>query len=351
MKLFILLFVTFSTATFAKFDMELIKDKLDIVWGIEFDGDSLIVTERKGQIKKINLKTKKVTEISGAPEVYAKGQGGLLDIKKHPDFSKNKRIYLTYSKNMKDTKTTALGYGILNGDKLENFKEIFVAKGTADKRIHFGSRIAFNEDNKIFMTVGERGVRDNAQDLTNNFGKVMRLNDDGSIPQDNPFVKDKKALDSIWSYGHRNSQGIVYLASSKTLYEMEHGPRGGDEINIIEKGANYGWPKASYGKEYWNPLSVGDEKVKGTKQPIKVFTPSIAPSGLIYYDADKFSELKGGLISGALALTHLNIYFPEKDKEMRLFEDKGMRIRTVSTDEAGDIYFSSDDGKIFKLTK
>lgn len=351
MKIFILLLLTFSNIAFAKIKIELVKDNLDIVWGIEFVGDSLLVTERKGQIKMIDLKTKKVTLIDGAPQVYAKGQGGLLDIKKHPDFSKNKRIYLTYSKNLKDTKTTVLGYGILKGNKLENFKEIFVAKGIADKRVHFGSRIAFTEDNKIFMSVGERGNRPNAQNLSNNFGKIMRFNDDGSTPADNPFVGDKKALDNIWSYGHRNPQGLVYDTSTKTLYEMEHGPRGGDEINIIEKGANYGWPKASYGKEYWNPLSVGDEKVAGTKQPIKYYVPSIAPSGLIYYTADKFSELKGGLISGALALTHLNVYFPKTDKELRLFEDKAMRVRTVSSNEVGDIYFSTDDGKIYKLVK
>ena len=351
MKTLIILLLTFSNATFAKIKMELIKDKLDVIWGMDFIGDKLIVTEKKGKIKLIDLKTKAVTLIDGAPEVFAKGQGGLLDIKKHPDFSKNKRIYLTYSKSLKKKNTTALGFGTLEGEKLRNFKEIFAAKGDADSKKHFGSRIAFDENNKIFICVGERGTRDNAQDLTNNFGKIMRLNDDGSIPKDNPFVGNKEALDSIWSYGHRNPQGLVYDLPTKTLYEMEHGPRGGDEINIIKKGQNYGWPKASYGKEYWNPFSVGDEKVKGTKQPLKYFTPSIAPSGLIHYKSDKFAELKGALISGALALTHLNIYFPETEKEIRLFEEKKMRVRAVSTNKAGDIYFSTDAGQIFKLTK
>ena len=291
MKTFLILFFI-SVSAHANFDMEKVADNLGIIWGIEFHENALLVTDRSGKIQMIDLKTKKVSEVSGAPEVYARGQGGLLDIKKHPNFKDNKRVYLTYSKNLKDTKTTAIGYGTLVGNKLENFKDIFVAKGKADSRKHFGSRIAFTKDNKIFWSVGERGERSNAQDLSNNFGAVMRLNDDGSIPKDNPFVGRKDRLDSIWSYGHRNPQGMVYVDESDTLYVMEHGPRGGDEINISEKGKNFGWPKQSYGKEYWNPLSVGEEKVEGVIQPIKVFTPSIAPSGLIYYSGKKPTELK-----------------------------------------------------------
>ena len=350
MKLLTLLLLVLSLNVSAAYKMELVADDLQIVWGIEFLDNSLLITERSGAIKLIDLKTNKITSITGAPKVYNRGQGGLLDIKKHPDFAKNKRIYLSYSKSLKDTKTTALGYGTLNGNKLENFKDIFVAKGIADKRIHFGSRIVFSHDGKIFLSVGERGNRPNAQDLTNNFGKIMRLNDDGTSPKDNPFVGKKDALDNIWSYGHRNPQGLVYDQENKILYEMEHGPRGGDEINIIEKGKNYGWPLQSFGKEYWNPLSVGDETVKGMTAPIKYYVPSIAPCGLILYTGKKHKELKGGLISGALAMTHLNIYFPETKKELRLFEDKGMRVRTISSDENGDIYFSVDKGHIYKLT-
>lgn len=349
MKVLCLILMTISLSAQATYKMELVADKLQIVWGIEFIDNSLLITERSGAIKLIDLGTKKVTVVTGGPEVYARGQGGLLDIKKHPEFAKNKRVYLTYSKSLKDTKTTALGYGILNGSKLENFKDIFVAKGIADKRIHFGSRIAFSKDNKIFVSVGDRGNRPNAQDMTNNFGKIMRINDDGSTPNDNPFVGKKDALDTIWSLGHRNPQGLTFDANKKILYDMEHGPRGGDEINIIEKGNNYGWPLQSYGKEYWNPLAVGDEKVKGMTAPIKYYVPSIAPSGLIYYSGEKHKDLKGALISGALAMTHINVYFPETKKEIRLFEDKGMRVRSVSTNESGDIYFSVDGGKIFKL--
>lgn len=349
MKLITLIFFTLTLSANAAYKVELVAKDLQIVWGIEFIDNSLIVTERSGAIKMIDLKTKKITTIAGAPSVYNKGQGGLLDIKKHPNFTKNKRIYLTYSKSVKDSKTTALGYGILNGNKLENFKDIFVAKGSADKRVHFGSRIAFSKAGKIFFSVGDRGNRPNAQDLTNNFGKIMRLNDDGSIPSDNPFVGKKNSLDSIWSYGHRNPQGLVFDNETDTLYEMEHGPRGGDEINIIEKGKNYGWPLQSYGKEYWNPLAVGEKKVKGMVQPIKYYVPSIAPSGLIFYNGYKHKELRGGLISGALAMTHLNVYFPNANKELRLLEGKEMRVRTVSTGPKGHIYFSVDNGQIFKL--
>lgn len=329
---------------------ELVKDNLGIVWGMDFLQDTIIFTQRTGELRLLDLKTKKIMEVSGAPKVYARGQGGLLDIKVHPNFSKNKRVYITYAKNIGEYQTTALGYGTLESNKLLNFKDIFIAKGNGDTRRHFGSRITFAENNLIFMSIGDRGERANAQNNKNHFGTIVRLTDEGKVPAGNPFIEDKKALDEIWSYGHRNPQGLFYDKESQTLYEMEHGPRGGDEINIIEKAQNYGWPTISYGKEYMLPIAVGESTHKeGMKQPIKYYIPSIAPSGLIYYTGNVYKNLKNSLISGALAKTHLNIYFPKTKKEVRLFEKFDERFRSVAVDKAGFIYFSTDTGKIYKL--
>tara|TARA_Y100000768_G_C23991405_1_gene693893 strand:- start:20615 stop:21673 length:1059 start_codon:yes stop_codon:yes gene_type:complete len=343
------LFFVMSAAT-AKLDYTLVKNDLDIVWGMDFISPELIIfTEKSGTIKTYHLKTKKLTEISGAPKVYKRGQAGLLDIKLHPNFKENKRVYLTYSKSVDDVRTTALGYGVLEGNALKNFKEIFVGKGKSDERIHFGSRMAFTSDNKIFFTIGDRGNRPNAQNLENHFGKVLRINDDGTTPKDNPFVGNKDALAEIWSYGHRNPQGLAYDEKADKLYEMEHGPRGGDEINIVEKGKNYGWPKQSYGKEYVLPMDVGEEKVEGTEQPYKYYDPSIAPCGLVHYTGKRYKELKNSLISGALKLTHVNVVNLDTGKELRLFDDKDMRVRSVAVSPDDYIYFSTDGGEIFRI--
>ena len=178
----------------------------------------------------------------------------------------------------------------------------------------------------------------------------MRLTDEGKVPVDNPFINLKGFLPEIWSYGHRNPQGLAYDKKRKILYEMEHGPRGGDEINIIQKGANFGWPTISYGKEYMLPVAVGEgTHKKGMEQPFKYYVPSIAPSGLIYYDGKKFKSLQNSLISGALRKTHVNIVFLDTKKEVRLFEISGMRVRNVQVLSSGDIIFATDNGHIYKI--
>ncbi len=348
---YLTVFFMFIGTVQAKFSKQLVKDNLGIVWGMESLDSGILFTERSGKLKFLNLKAKTVKEISGAPKVYSRGQGGLLDIKKHPDFKQNKRIYLSYSKEFNGQKTTALGYGLYQNGKLEKFKDIFIAKGEASKRIHFGSRIVF-KNNIIYLSIGERGVRDNAQDLSNHFGTIVRLTDEGKALEDNPFYGKKKALPEIWSYGHRNPQGLAYDKKNDTLYAMEHGPRGGDEINIIEPGKNYGWPIISYGKEYVLPMMVGESThKKGMEQPLKYYVPSIAPCDLVYYDHEKFPELKGSLISGALKLTHVNVYHVKSKKEKRLFDKENMRVRSILNTPNGEIYFGTDGGKIFQLVK
>ena len=232
-----------------------------IVWGFDFlNPNEIIFTEKSGNLKKLDLKTNKVTKINGAPKVSTRGQGGLLDIRKDPS---SDWIYFTYVKRKKGTSSTHLGRGKMIGDDLKSFELLLSTDIESTTGRHFGSRITFAGD-FVYFTMGDRGKRESAQELSNHGGTVMRLHKDGRVPSDNPFVNTKGAKDEIWSYGHRNPQGLVFDKERGVLFEMEHGPRGGDEINIISKGGNYGWPKASYGKEYMFPVSVGEKKFKGT---------------------------------------------------------------------------------------
>ncbi len=350
MKFLILLLILPLNAF--SFKYETVVSGQEIIWSMAFIENEIMFTERRGRLKVYNPITKKARIIKGTPKVYARGQGGLLDVKLHPDFSKNKRVYLTYSISLKDgDRTTALGFGIYDGKSLNDFKEIFVAIGESSKRHHFGSRIQFDENNNIYMTVGDRGIRPNGQDLMTHFGSVLKLDGNGNAAAGNPFIGQKGKLAAIWSYGHRNGQGLYYDKDSKVLYEMEHGPRGGDEINIITPGANYGWPIVSHGKEYTLPLWVGDYREKNAKMvdSIKYYAPSIAPSDLLMYKGDKYPKLKGSLVVGALAESHLHIYNLKTKKELKLFDDDDLRIRAVTVSNDGYIYFAADDGVIRKL--
>ena len=218
---------------------------------------------------------------------------------------------------------------------------------------HYGSRIAIS-DQHLYVSIGDRGVRENAQDLSNHAGKILRLNLDGSIPKDNPFVGTKGALDEIWSYGHRNPQGLAW--DQQRLWAIEHGPRGGDEINLIKKGANYGWPVISYGKEYWGPFNVGEGTHKvGMEQPIKYYVPSIAPSDLVIYKGGMFKSWAGSLLTGALRGKHINKISVDQDlrvnTEKKLLTNLKQRIRSLLIDKQGRIYFSTDQGNIYVLRR
>ena len=353
LKLILMTCLTLGNQSSYGLSKKLVKKGLGIPWGmVEFDG-GLLITQRSGKLVYLNLKDSSIKTIAGAPKVYARGQGGLLDIKLHPEFQKNKRVYLSYSKNLGERKTTALGYGIFEGEKLKDFKDIFIATGATDKRIHFGSRITFAgkaDKRTLFLSIGDRGVRENAQKLSNHFGKIIRIYDDGTVPKENPFIGQKNALPEIWSYGHRNPQGLTFNAAKDKLYAIEHGPRGGDEINHVEKGKNYGWPIISYGKEYMLPISVGEgTEKKGMEQPIKYYVPSIAPCDLKFYSGENYPKLKGSLLTGALALSHFHVYHPKTKKELRLFDDDDMRVRSILITKSDQIYFGTDDGEIYLL--
>ena len=289
------------------FKVEVIAEGLGVPWGMLFlDKKNLLLTEREGFIKKIYIPTGKITQITGAPVVYAKGQGGLLDLILHPEFKKTQWIYLTYSIEKKGKQSTALARGVLKGNKITGLKVLFTAEPFQSSSIHFGSRLAFDDKGFLFMTVGDRGKKKEAQNLGSHLGKFLRLNDEGKAALDNPFIKITAAKPEIWSFGHRNPQGLFIHPETKQLWLQEHGPKGGDEINLIKKGGNYGWPVITYGRSYMSfKIGEGTHK-KGMEQPIKYFTPSIAPCGLLIYSGKKFPKWKGDFFSGSLVLTHLN---------------------------------------------
>ena len=242
------------------FNIEKLYEGSDVIWGFDFlklkDASSIVFSERRGKLKHLDLKTKKIIDIQGAPKVFAQSQGGLLDVYIDHETS---QLYLTYSEPVKGGATTSLFRGKLSADmKILTGERLLQAKAVASGGIHFGSRVIVDKDGFIFISIGERNDRDRAQELSNHQGKILRINKLGKAPKDNPFVNIKGALPEIWSFGHRNPQGL-FFGKDGELLEAEFGPRGGDEVNIIEKGKNYGWPVTTYGKEYWGP-AIGVKK-------------------------------------------------------------------------------------------
>ena len=334
----------------AKFQLEEVATGLGVVWGMAFVGPAeLLFTERQGKVKKISLATGKIEEISGVPKVWAKGQGGLLDVTDPP----GDWIYFTYSKPRESGAATTLARAKLEGNELRDWQDLLVTQSVTDHDHHFGSRIAFDGKGHLFFSIGDRGERTNAQDPTNHAGSILRLHVDGRTPADNPFAAGG-GLAEIWSFGHRNPQGLAYDAARDRLWSNEHGPRGGDEINLIKPGSNYGWPVVSHGKEYWGPVQVGEGTTKpGMEDPIKIYTPSIAPGSLLLYSGRAFPQWRGNLFAGALVLKHLNrVVLSEEGKaiaEERLLSDLDERIRGLTESPEGWLYLSTDSGRILRL--
>jgi len=328
-------------------------DGMGIPWGLSFVSPrKLRVSERSGSLRLIDLDHGSSIILSGGPtDFLAEGQGGMLDVAIGPNYENDGWIYFTYTNSKA---ATTLARARLEQKRLLDWQDLLVTDSSTSARRHFGSRIAFDHQGHVFFGVGDRGDRDMAQDLSNHIGTIMRLNLDGSVPADNPFVADPDARDEIWSYGHRNPQGLVYDQPSARLWSIEHGPRGGDEINLVLKGRNYGWPVVSHGKEYWAPLAVGEGTSKpGMEDPLKVYIPSIAPGSLLVYRGAAFPAWQGNLFAGALKLRHLNrITLSVSGQvigEERLLEDLGERIRALAQDPEGWIYLSTDSGRILRL--
>jgi len=328
---------------------------LGVPWGMTFIGrQRLLVTERSGQLRLVDLQNRSTTLLAGLPEIVAEGQGGLLDVAIGPDFERDGWIYFTYSKPHREEAATTLARARVKGSQLADWQDLLVTDSATSQRRHFGSRIAFDRQGHLFFGIGDRGERDEAQNLGSHIGSIVRLNLDGSVPADNPFVGVANARDEIWSYGHRNPQGMAYDTANKRLWSIEHGPRGGDEINLILPGRNYGWPVISHGKEYWAPISVGEGKSKaGMEDPYKVYIPSIAPGSLMLYSGKAFPAWRGNLFSGALKLRHLNrVSLSESGEvigEERILEDLEERIRNVVEGPEGWIYYATDNGRLLRI--
>lgn len=334
-------------------DYEIVVSDLTIPWGIAFLPDqSMLINEKEGKI--IHFKDGKKTEVQGVPEVYNRGQGGLLDIMLHPNYDENGWIYFTYASSEGEGNGghTALMRAKLVNNTLVNKELLYKATPNTTKGQHFGSRIVFDNDGYLYFTIGERGEQDvNPQDITRDGGKVYRLNDDGSVPNDNPFINEPNAKKAIYSYGHRNPQGMVLHPETGKVWTNEHGPQGGDEINIIKKGANYGWPVISYGINYSGTKFTDITEKEGMEQPLHYWDPSIAPSGMAFITSDKYPGWKGNLLIGSLKFKYLDkiILSDEKViKEERLLDGLG-RVRTVVQGPDGYIYIGIENLGIVKL--
>jgi glucose/arabinose dehydrogenase len=327
-------------------------DGLEIPWSMTWlpNGD-MLVTERPGRLRIVRDGALVAEPVSGVPEVFAQGQGGLLDVALHPDFAANRLVYLSYSKPVGDNSATAVSRGRLEDGALLDVEEIFVAQ--ASGRSHYGSRIVFDADGYMFVSMGDRQVPSTgdleahpAQDLSNHHGVIVRLHDDGSVPEDNPFVGQAGALPEIWSYGHRNQQGLAIDPVSGTLYASEHGPQGGDEVNVIERGGNYGWPVVGYGVNYRSGTTIHEGTMReGMVHPAFVWVPSIGTSGLMVYTGDKFPRWQGDLFAGGLSgekVSRLIVEDGEIVEQATLLRGIG-RVRDVRQGPDGYIYVAIEN--------
>lgn len=331
-------------------DVTVVTEGLEALWGFTFlpDGD-ILATERPGRLRIIRNGTLLNEPISGVPEVFARGQGGLLDVVLHPDFESNQWVYLSYAKRMDDNSTTAVARGRLQGMALVDVEDIFIADSKG--RGHYGSRLVFDNDGYLFVTVGDRQANPNedqanhpAQDRGNHHGTVNRLHDDGSIPSDNPFVGQDGIEPSIWSYGHRNPQGMVHDSASGRLWINEHGPQGGDELNLVKPSLNYGWPVVGYGVNYGGKTLHDGTHQDGMEQPVHYWVPSIATSGMVLYTGGLIKAWTGNLLVGGLGgqqIARLTMDGTEVVSEETIFSGNG-RVRDIRQGPDGAIYIGID---------
>jgi glucose/arabinose dehydrogenase len=339
------------------FAIERLTGGLEHPWGMTFLPDGrLLVTERQGRLRLVDADfTLQPEPLAGVPTAFARGQGGLLDVELHPDFAGNRLVYLSYAYLADDGAGTAVARGRLAEGALADVEVIFESNGLGSGGRHFGSRLLFDRDGYLFITHGDRGERQLAQQLDNHAGSVLRLHADGRVPADNPFVGRDDARPEIFSYGHRNPQGMALHPETGAVWVHEHGPRGGDEVNIIEAGGNFGWPVVSDGREYATGLPIGaDAPPSGMIAPIHVWDPSIAPSGMAFYTGDAFPEWRGDVLLGALAfqlLARLELDGDAVVGEERLLEGELGRIRDVVVGPDGLVYLLTDaaDGGIYRL--
>jgi len=340
------------------FKIETFIDGFDVPWGMAFlPNKNLIVSDRNGSLWLVDYKSKTKTHIIGVPEVRYKGQGGLLDIQVHPEFINNNYIYIgftSYLKSKKNKTFTSVVRGILENNSLTDQKIIYKADDIyySNNTVHYGTRIVFDKEGYLYFSIGDRGERNQAQLLDYPNGKIHRLHDDGSIPKNNPFIQEKNAIKSIWTYGNRNPQGLAIHPVSAIIFETEHGPRGGDELNILSSGKNYGWPEITYGKNYSGTTITKYTHKEGMEQPVIHWTPSIAVCGIDFYDGEIFKNWKNDLLVSSLKFENL---YRLKIKDNKVTEQEivyraGSRIRDVETGPEGFIYLALEDpGRIVRF--
>lgn len=346
----------------ANIRVETFAEGLSHPWGIAFlpDGGAL-VTERAGRLRHVSAEGELSEPLAGLPEVDARGQGGLLDVALDPDFAQNRRVYWSYAEPGEGGNSTAVARGTLAEDlsAVTDVEVIFSQQPKVQSIRHYGSRLVFDAAGDLFITLGERSdeeFRGQAQELGSHLGKIVRLHPDGAVPEDNPFLQTEGALPEIWSYGHRNIQAAAINPETGELWEIEHGPRGGDELNIPEAGKNYGWPIVSFGVNYsGSPVGSGESAGPDFEGPIYQWTPVIAPSGMTFYSGAAFPEWQGDLFVGGLAATtlvRLEVDGREVTHEERILEDLGLRIRDVVEGPEGALYLLTDesDGESLRIS-
>jgi glucose/arabinose dehydrogenase len=337
--------------------LEMLMDGLNHPWGMAFlpDGRLLITERNTGRLYILNTDNTLSKPLDGVPKVWARGQGGLMDVALHPEYEDNNYIYLSYAKPGPGGKaTTALGRGKLTDGRINNFQDIFVQEPFIQGPNHFGNRIEFSPDGRyLFFALGERFQFDPAQDVSNHLGSVIRISPDGGVPDDNPFVGRDNAQNEIWSYGHRNIEAMAFQPQTEALWIGEMGPRGGDELNKIEKGANYGWPVVSWG-EHYNGRDIPDPPTHPEfTDAVRHWTPVISPSGMVFYQGEMFPEWKNNALIGGLThheLVRLSFDGTEVTEEDRL--ELPARIRDVETAPDGSIYLLTDqgNGKVLRIS-
>ena len=338
----------------ADIDVSTLVSGLKHPWGMTFLPDGrMLVTERNGGLLLITADGGSKTSIQGLPVIEAKGQGGLLDVALSPNFTSDNRVFISFSEPGDGGSSTAVASATLAGNTLQDVKVIFSQQPKVDARHHFGSRLVFDKAGNLFITMGDRGSqRQQAQNLANHIGTVTRITPQGEAVKNNPFIDNNEAKAEIWSYGHRNIQGAALHPTTGELWTHEHGPQGGDEINIARAGKNYGWPLITYGEEYGGG-AIGKKQQDGLEQPLHYWVPSIAPSGMVFYGAELLAPWKGNMLVGSLKfgqLVRLELNGEQVSHEERIMI--GQRIRDVEQGPDGAVYLLTDsaDGQVLRLS-
>ena len=339
----------------ASYSLRMLTLDLEQPWGMAFLPDGrLLITERPGRLRIFANGRLERAPVGGLPKVYARGQGGLLDICLHPDFARNAQLYLTYSGEGEGGAATVLARAELRNNALVGVQRLFEALPRTSGGLHFGSRVVFDRAGLLYVTCGERYQMQRAQNLADLGGKVVRLRDDGSVPPDNPFVGREGARPEIFTWGHRNPQGMAMNPATGRIWVAEHGPRGGDELNLLKAGANYGWPRATHGIDYSGSTISPNKSLPGMEDPVRVWVPSISPSGLAFYSGDRFPGWKGSVFTGALsdnALIRIELDGDRYLGEERLLVDLLPYIRDVRQGPDGLLYLvtHTDSGGLYRL--